>query len=240
MPETMRLQRALARAGVTSRRQAESLIVAGRVRVNGEVAHVGQVVDPATDRIEVDGRRIGTPAPPRWLVLHKPPGVMTTRRDREGRPTVFDLVPAIPGLVYVGRLDYLTEGVLLFTNDGAAAHALTHPSREVERTYVAAVRGSVGAAVRQARRGVQLEDGLVVPRAVNASSRGHGVWEFEITIAEGRNREVRRLCEALGLAVERLVRTRFGPVALGSLASRAHRPLTARELRAIKDLVSAH
>ncbi len=236
MTEAMRLQRALARAGVTSRRQAESLITAGRVRVNGVVAHIGQVVNPEGDRIEVDGRRIGAALPPRWLVLHKPAGVMTTRRDPEGRRTVFDLVPAIPGLVYVGRLDYLTEGVLLLTTDGAAAHALTHPSREVERTYVATVRGSVGAAVRRARRGVELDDDLVIPRAVDARSLGGGAWKFELTIGEGRNREVRRICEALDLAVERLVRTRFGPVALGTLETGAHRPLTARELRAIQTL----
>lgn len=240
MAAAMRLQRALARAGVASRRQAESLIAAGRVHVNGVMAHIGQVVDPDTDRIEVDRRRIGSAPPPQWLVLHKPSGVMTTRRDPEGRRTVFDLVPAIPGLVYVGRLDYLTEGVLLLTTDGAAAHALTHPSREVERTYVATVRGSVGAAVRKARRGVQLDDVLVVPSAVEARSLGSGAWELELTIVEGRNREVRRLCEALDLAVERLVRTRFGPVALGTLEAGAHRPLTAREQRAIRALAGPH
>ncbi|OYV63708.1 MAG: hypothetical protein B7Z72_14285 [Gemmatimonadetes bacterium 21-71-4] len=171
-------------------------------------------------------------------MLHKPAGVMTTKSDPVGRPTVYDLVPPAPGLVYVGRLDYLTEGVLLMTTDGAAAHALTHPSREVERTYVATVRGDAPRAVAAARRGVALDDGMVRPRHVEARGVGERRWEFEVTIAEGRKQEVRRLCKALGLGVERLVRTRFGPVELGPLASGAVRPLTPRERRAIDAVVA--
>lgn len=125
----MRIQRALARAGVASRRKAETLVLAGRVSVNGAVAQIGQVVDPAHDVIIVDGRRVGEPAAEQWLVLNKPTGVMTTRSDPRARRTVFEFVPDVPGLTYVGRLDYLTEGVLLFTTDGAAAHALMHPAR---------------------------------------------------------------------------------------------------------------
>jgi 23S rRNA pseudouridine2605 synthase len=235
----MRIQRALARAGVASRRAAEGLVAAGRVHVNGEVAHVGQTVDPARDSITVDGRAVARPRAAEWVVLNKPPGVITSRRAEGGRRTVFDLVPPTPGLTYVGRLDYLTEGVLLLTTDGAAAHALTHPSREVERTYLATVRGDAGGAVRVARRGVRLDDGAVVARHVAARPLGRGRWEMEITLAEGRNREVRRLCEALGLEVERLVRTQFGPVRLGALPAGATRPLTRAERHAVDALARA-
>jgi 23S rRNA pseudouridine2605 synthase len=234
----MRVQRALARAGLTSRREADRAVAEGRVQINGAVASIGQTVDPATDRITLDGKPVRLPVDVhRWIVLHKPAAVMTTRRDPAGRTTVFDLVDAVPGLVYVGRLDFMTEGVLLLTTDGRAAHALTHPSNEVERTYVATVRGDAPTAVREARRGVRLEDGMVVPREVSAHPIGERRWAFEVTIAEGRTHEVRRLCDALGLEVERLVRTSFGPVRLGSLAPGATRALTVGERDVLDALV---
>ena len=236
MSETMRIQRALARAGVLSRRKAEELVANGRVTVNGAPAQVGQTVDPERDVIKVDGERIGAPAPTEWFVLHKPAGVITSRHDPEGRKTVFDLVPARPGLTYVGRLDFLTEGVLLFTTDGAAAHRLTHPSREVERTYVASVLGEGGEAAEQARFGVELEDGVVRPKKISATKLGRGRWELTITISEGRNREVRRMCEALGLEVDRLIRVKFGPVELGDLAPGKVRSLTKAERAALDKL----
>lgn len=236
MSDTMRIQRALARAGILSRRKAEELVANGRVTVNGTLAQVGQTVDPERDVIKVDGERIGAPAPLEWFVLHKPAGVITSRNDPEGRKTVFDLVPARPGLTYVGRLDFLTEGVLLLTTDGAAAHRLTHPSHEVERTYVASVLGDGDMAVHMAREGVELEDGVVRPKKISAEKLGRGRWELTITIAEGRNREVRRLCEACGLEVDRLVRVKFGPVELGDLAVGKVRSITKQELKALEKL----
>ncbi|MGH7626756.1 MAG: pseudouridine synthase [Gemmatimonadaceae bacterium] len=235
---SMRIQRAIARAGVASRRRAEALILAGRVTVNGSPAHIGQVVDPDADIIHVDNAVVGAPARERWLVLNKPTGVMTTRRDPSGRQTVFDYTPDVPGLTYVGRLDLLTEGVLLFTTDGQAAHRLTHPSGGVERKYVATVRGDAPAAVRAARRGVALDDGIVVPAEITAASMAPGQWALTVTIAEGRNREVRRLCKALDLFVDRLVRTQFGPVSLGRLAPGETRALTSHERTIIRSLVA--
>jgi 23S rRNA pseudouridine2605 synthase len=235
MAETMRIQRALARAGVASRRGAEELVAAGRVRINGVVAVTGQSVDPDADEIVVDGKSISQPTGYHWLVLNKPAGVLTTKSDPRGRKTVFDLIEDRPGLTYVGRLDYMTEGVLILTTDGDAAHKLTHPSREVERTYVATVRGDGAGAVRAGRNGVELEDGWMQPVELSAVNLKRGLWELEITVAEGRNREIRRFCEALGLGVERLVRTRFGPVSLGRLPSGQSRPLSGKE----RDIIMA-
>jgi 23S rRNA pseudouridine2605 synthase len=236
MSEPMRIQRALARAGILSRRKAEELVANGRVTVNGQPAQVGQSVDPGKDVIKVDGERIASPSPMEWFVLHKPAGVITSKHDPEGRKTVFDLVPARPGLTYVGRLDFLTEGVLLLTTDGAAAHRLTHPSREVERTYVASVLGEGDMAADEMRHGVELEDGVVRPKKVSAAKVGRGRWDLTITITEGRNREVRRLCEAVGLEVDRLVRVKFGPVELGELAPGKVRSLTKQERAALEKI----
>jgi 23S rRNA pseudouridine2605 synthase len=227
----MRLQRALARAGVASRRAAETMITAGRVRVNGAPAILGQSVTPGVDNITVDGKAVAAPAGHAvWYLLHKPAGTLTSKGDPRGRPTVFELVPKTPGLTYVGRLDYLTEGALLFTTDGKLAHRLTHPSFEVERSYIATVRGDASKVPKVLRKGLVLDDGLVHVSDVKVEFEGNGHWRVGLTLTEGRNREVRRVCEALGLEVTRLVRTRFGPVHLGRLPRGACRPLTRNEI----------
>jgi 23S rRNA pseudouridine2605 synthase len=214
------------------------LVAAGRVTINGTVARTGQSVDPARDRIAVDGKAVAAPAAPKWYLLHKPAGFLTTRSDPEGRRNVFELVPPQPGLTYVGRLDYMTEGVLLLTTDGDAAHRLTHPSSAVPRTYVATVRGSVKAAAAEIRGGIDLEDGPVHVEEVSVrEGEQPRTWDLELTIREGRTREVRRICEAVGLEVLRLVRTSFGPVRLGALAAGASRGLSQKELDLINALV---
>lgn len=235
----VRVQRALARAGIASRRRADELVAAGRVRINGRVAVVGETVDLDRDELTIDGTPVVRTRGETWLVMHKPSGVLTTARDERGasRRTVFDLVPPAlrrPGLRYVGRLDYMTEGVLLLTTDGVAAHRLTHPSHAVARTYVATVQGNAVLAARDFRRGIELEDGVVRPRDVTVRSVGNRRWEIELTITEGRTHEVRRACEAADLRVERLVRTRFGPIELGMLPTGSVRPLTATERRLVE------
>lgn len=235
---SMRLQRALARAGIASRRRAEELIRAGVVRVNGRPAALGTVVDPAIDVIVVRGRKLSAPRSRGvWIALHKPVGYVVTRRDPRGRPTVFELVPDIPGLTYVGRLDYMTAGLLLLTTDGAAAHRLTHPRYAVPRTYCAIVHGRPTAEIAARLRRPVAVDGVPV-RMVSAQVRSVGVQDSElrVTLAEGRYRIVRRTAGALGLKVARLTRVSYGPVRLGRLAAGQWRYLTRTEEKAIQAL----
>jgi len=230
----MRLQRAMARAGVASRRKAEDLIKAGRVRVDGQPATIGMSVDPDAQRITVDGRAVRAPARTTWLALNKPLGYVVSRSDPEGRRTVFDLLPKVPGLTYVGRLDVMTSGLLLLTTDGAAAHRLMHPRYEVPRTYWIGVHGADAAAVRAALAKRIVIDGRpvrVVESRVRPVSRS---LEVELTLAEGRQRIVRRVAEALGLKVEWLHRVAYGPVRLGRLAEGKWRELTRQEIEAIE------
>jgi 23S rRNA pseudouridine2605 synthase len=234
--EGVRLQKVLAQAGLGSRRVSEDLIEARRVRVNGEVAHLGQRVDPEADVIEVDGAQIGVRAGLVHLLLNKPAGVVTTAADPQGRRTVLDLVPAEPRVFPVGRLDIDTEGLLLLTNDGDLAHRLTHPSYGIEKEYLVEVEGVPGrGAVRSLREGVDLDDGTTAPAKV--ATLGDSL--LRITIHEGRNRQVRRMCEAVGHPVRRLVRTRIGPLAERSLAPGEWRELSQAEVRALERATAA-
>ena len=229
-----RLQKVLARAGFGSRRACEELISAGRVTVDGEVATLGRRVDPTRDRVAVDGVTVAVRPDLVYYVLNKPDRVVTTARDPEGRRTVLDLVPQEPRVFPVGRLDWDTEGILLLTNDGDLAQGLTHPSRGVPKTYLAEVAGVPGrGALRRLREGVLLEDGPTAPARVKMAQAVPGGAALEIVIHEGRNRQVRRMCEAVGHPVRRLVRTRFGPIADRRLAPGSWRPLTLSEVRAL-------
>jgi 23S rRNA pseudouridine2605 synthase len=230
-PEGERLQKVLAQAGLGSRRRCEELIERGRVRVNGEVAVLGRRVDPDVDVVEVDGAQIGVRPGLVHLLLNKPTGVITTAEDTHGRPTVVDLVPAEPRVFPVGRLDADSEGLLLLTNDGDLAHRLTHPSFGVPKEYLVEVEGVPSrGALRRLRQGVELDDGITQPAKV--AVLGDGV--VRITIHEGRNRQVRRMCDAVGHPVRRLVRTRIGPLADRDLPPGEWRALSQDEVRALE------
>lgn len=232
----MRLQKFLARAGVASRRASEELIAAGRVRVDGVLIETpGFQVDPETCVVEVDGRPV-RPGATRWVALHKPPGYLCSRGDPRNRPTVYDLLPEgeLRGLFHVGRLDYMSEGLLLLTNDGDTAHALLHPSAETPRRYEVRLRAPVAhAVVEQLLRGVDLEDGVARADAASLEPERGGEQLLRITLGEGRNREIRRLMEALGLTIHSLKRVAVGPVMLGTLARGTWRELTDAERRAL-------
>lgn len=225
-----RIQKVLARVGVGSRRTVEDLIVDGRVRVNDRIAVLGDRVDPDVDRIEVDDVPIGIRPDLVHYLLNKPSGVVTTADDPQGRPTVLGLVPAEPRVHPVGRLDLETEGLLLLTNDGDLTHRLTHPSFGVEKEYLVWVTGRPGrATLRALREGVELDDGRTAPARVSAVDAD----VLRIVIHEGRNRQVRRMCAAVGHPVRRLVRVRIGPLVDRSLGPGAWRPLERAEVRAL-------
>jgi 23S rRNA pseudouridine2605 synthase len=234
----MRLAKYLAHAGVASRRAAETVIADGRVSVDGEI-----VLDPARDvgersRVTVDGRALHGPEARVVYAVNKPLGVVSTARDSHGRRTVVELVPAEGLRLYpVGRLDADSSGLILLTNDGELANRLTHPRFEVEKTYRVTLGGAPAGdgVLRTLRRGVELEDGPTAPARV----RRLGKNEIEITIHEGRNRQVRRMCEAAGRPVLALERVAFGPLRLGGLAAGEHRRLTEREIEDLRALSTA-
>jgi 23S rRNA pseudouridine2605 synthase len=233
--EGERLQKVLARAGFGSRRVCEDLIDDGRVTVNGSTAVLGSRVRTESDEVAVDGVPIGVAPGLVHYLLNKPTGVVTTAEDTHGRPTVLDMVPAEPRVHPVGRLDLDTEGLLLLTNDGTLTHRLTHPSFGVEKEYLAEVEGRPSrGALRALREGVELDDGPTAPAAAALVSDN----VIRLTIHEGRNRQVRRMCEAVGHPVVRLVRTRIGPLRDQKLRPGEWRALTTDEVRELERAAS--
>lgn len=233
--EGERLQKVLARVGLGSRRTCEDLIAEGRVTVDGEVAQLGRRVDPERAAVAVDGVPIGVRPGLVHYLLNKPAGVVTTSSDPQGRPTVIDLVPAQPRVFAVGRLDRDTEGLLLLTNDGDLANRIAHPSHGLDKEYLAEVDGSPSrATLRQLREGIDLGDGPTAPARASLTPPNL----VKLTIHEGRNRQVRRMLDAVGHPVRRLVRTRIGPIADPRLAPGQWRTLTTDEVRAIERAVA--
>ncbi|HEX2049989.1 MAG TPA: pseudouridine synthase [Actinomycetota bacterium] len=233
-PGPERIQKVLARAGIGSRRHVEELVAAGRVRVNGARARLGARVDPHKDVVEVDGSRVPLAPGLVHYLANKPVGMVSTADDPDGRPTVVDLVDPSVRVWPVGRLDVDTEGAIVLTNDGDLTHRLTHPSFEVPKTYLAEVRGAVrhGTVVRLAR-GIELDDGPTAPADVAIVDRLGPTTLVEITLREGRNRQVRRMFEAVGHPVVRLARTAIGPLELGRLKPGSLRRLAPDEVRAL-------
>jgi 23S rRNA pseudouridine2605 synthase len=236
LPTGDRLQKVLARIGVGSRRVCEELIVDGRVTVNGEVPVLGRRVDPSVDRVELDG--VPLPVQPGLVhyLVNKPAGVVSTAEDTHGRDTVVSLVPDDPRVFPVGRLDMDSEGLLILTNDGGLTHRLTHPSFGVPKEYLVHVEGEpTSGEVRRLREGVDLDDGPTAPARVAVVAPDL----LRIVIHEGRNRQIRRMCESVGHPVRRLVRTRIGPLADPSLSPGSYRPLTFDEVRALAAAATA-
>ncbi len=226
-----RLQKVLARAGFASRRGAEALMQEGRVTVNGAVVReLGTKADPAHDDVRVDGVRVKAAGEPVYIVLNKPRGVVTTRRDPAGRPTVMDLVPGVAGLFPVGRLDLTTEGLILLTNDGAFAERVSHPRFEVPRVYHAKVRGVPDApTLARLRRGVRVDGDMMMVDRVRLVEVDRHAW-VEVTLHEGKQHEVKRLLEAVGHPVSKLRRVAFGPITLQRLAPGQYRALEPVEI----------
>lgn len=236
--KSMRLQRLLAQRGLCSRRQGEQWIVAGRVEVNGHIAELGCQVDPETDAIRVDGQPLPCSPDKIYLLLHKPVGYVTTCHDPQGRQTVLELLPDwVPERVFpVGRLDINTSGLLLLTNDGDWAQQLAHPRYHISKTYRIRARGRLTVAKRQQlQKGVQLDDGMTQPARIYPRQQGGSHTVFDMVLWEGRNRQVRRMCQAVGLRVSRLQRLALGTVELGHLDCGQVRSLTAAEIAALGD-----
>lgn len=231
-----RLQKYLARAGIASRRAAELLITAGRVKVNGSIVReLGTRVDGAKDLVVVDGKPAVAPSEKTWLLLYKPPGVVTTLKDPQGRPTITDLLKGVPSRVFpVGRLDYDAEGALLLTDDGEVANRLMHPRHQVRRVYLAKVKGEpTDASIEKLKGGVRLEDGFAKPTDVTRFERAEKNTWLRIVVTEGRPHLIKRLCAAIGHPVVRLYRPSHAGIPVDGLRPGQHRALTADEVRRV-------
>lgn len=239
MTEKMRLQKYLAHAGVASRRAAEELIARGKVRVNGKVVRELGTSVGFDDRVDVSGTPVVLQQETSYLLMHKPAGVMTTMRDPQGRRTVADLIPkGLPRVVPVGRLDYDTSGVLLLTNDGELANVLTHPKFGMEKTYRAVVKGRLMPEdIGKLRGGVMLDEFRAGGAQVRVVATRREDSVLDITIHEGKNRQVRRMFDAVGHPVTALARLRFGPLKLGDLPPGHSRPLTPKEVAQLRRLI---
>ncbi|MCW8858200.1 MAG: rRNA pseudouridine synthase [Deltaproteobacteria bacterium] len=234
-----RLQKLIAQAGLASRRKAEIWITEGKVILNGVPAQLGDRADLAVDQILVNGQSLARAEKKITVLLNKPRGYVSTLHDPEGRRRVTDLVAAIPQRLFpIGRLDYNTEGLLLLTNDGELSQKLSHPRYHVDKTYLVKVRGVLTAQMVSAlERGVTLDDGITAPAKVSQQrSVGSNHW-FELTIHEGKNRQIRRMCETLGLTVVRLKRIKFGQLCLADLATGQYRVLTEKEIERLKKII---
>jgi len=231
-----RLQKILSEIGIASRRRAEELIIEGRVTVNGRIAILGMKADPDRDHVKFDGKVIARPEPKVYLILNKPRSVVTSLRDPEGRPTVKDYLKGVKYRVFpVGRLDYDSEGLLLLTNDGDFAQAILHPSKKIAKSYLVKVKGSPEEAdIKKLRVGIKLEDGVTAPAKLQKiRSTENNIW-LEITIHEGRKRQIRRMLEQIGHPVLKLKRIRINGIELGNLKPGEYRYLKPEEISKIK------
>ena len=243
---SMRLQKFIALSGLCSRRKAETLITSGRVQVNGEtITKLGTKVDPEVDVVRVDGRTLSLPEKNIYIAFHKPPGLLTTVKDPFGRPTVLEFLKEtgqIPGdvrIYHVGRLDRDSEGLLILTNDGELTHALLHPSMKVEKEYIVTVKGiPKNSDIKRLKEGILLHGKMTRPCSIEILKKGAGRSTINIRLKEGRKRQIRYMFKYIGHPVLRLIRTRIGPIGLGSLPRGRSRPLSTREVLALKKAVS--
>lgn len=232
MASEMRLQKFLSECGVASRRKSEELIAQNKVKVNGRIAQIGDKINPKKDEVTVNGKRVLQVAESYYIMLHKPRGFVTTMNDEMGRKCVTDLTKDLGARVYpVGRLDRESEGLLLLTNDGAFANAMTHPARHVPKTYRVTVRpGVTEEQMTKLTTGLMIDGKKTAPAEVNVVTKEEGRVVLQMTLYEGRNRQIRKMCEALGLEVARLKRTAVGPVKLGMLPQGKWRALNGQEV----------